>query len=152
LTSIVLGWLPHNPREEAAVYRRIASDIKKTKIPIAASIVEVMSPSIVENFRVGGRPKWAPLSTFTKAKKGHDRILFESGKLARSTTGINAWNIDDGEASLRGDPKYGVFQNEGFYNVRFGVNVPAREWAVLQSQDIDKIVEVFAVWLTETVR
>jgi len=143
---IYFEWHPE-PLDRGQALKRVANELRRTKVPIANSIVNVMVPSITENFKSRGRPGWKPLAARTVALKGNDRPLVDTGKLMKSVTGIDAWNIDDGEASLTGKPHYGPLHNTGFFNVRYKVNVPARVWAMYHDQDIDNVVEEFVDWM-----
>lgn len=130
----------------------MGTSVKSFKEPLTRSVREVINPSIATNFAVGGRPPWTPLSPLTVFKKGHATILIESGRLAKVAPQMKSWSIDGiaGEARLDSvSAPYGVYHQNGFYNVRTGTFVPAREWAVIQEQDAEKVEEIFWEWLEE---
>jgi len=53
--------------------------------PALDRVGEVMRTSIMTNFASQGRPEsWEPLKPETVERKGHDRILFETGRLMSS--------------------------------------------------------------------
>ena len=133
-------------------FDKLGLDIRSFREPLKRSIQEVVGPSMHENFAVGGRPPWEPLHERTvddKAAGGYpEDILVRSGDLAQVAGQLNLWTIDGpgGEARSTGLPErvhYGIFHQSG---TRF---MPQREWAVIQEEDIDRIVEVFDEWLGE---
>lgn len=136
----------------ASQFDTMGTSVKSFKEPLTRSVKEVLIPSIKTNFASEGRPPWRPLSPLTIFKKGHDRILHETGKLARVGTQVNAWSIDGigGEARLDGvQLPYAYYQQGGFWNVRTKTWVGPREWALIQEEDADRIEEIFWEWIEE---
>lgn len=139
----------------------LAVDIRSFREPLKRAIQGVLGPSFRHNFEVGGRPSWAPLSEETvrrKAQQGASdpgKILVETGKLARVAGQLNIWEINgqQGEAHVAELPgaEYGAFHQSGFTHHRGG-EVPAREFLVIQPQDMDEIEQVFDIWVRERFR
>jgi phage gpG-like protein len=117
--------------------------------PLKESVRNVVIPSIRENFDAEGRPSWEPLSESREAQKAVQGlppdILTASGALRRIATQLNIWEFDGGYGSGEavasitgfGDADYGELHMSGTERM------PAREFAVLQEEDEDGILEVF---------
>lgn len=143
----------------AAQFFELSHMIKSFKVPLERSVREVIAPSISRNFAEGGRPAWQPLANSTVSVKSFmgatnpSAPLIFSGKLKRVAGQYNLWNINgpEGEASISqeklGEVWYGIVHQNGA-ETRFGP-IPAREWAVFQEEDADKIEEIFWEWLGE---
>ena len=148
---ISYDWIPL-PAVLISDFDKLGLDIRSFREPLKRSIQEVVGPSMHENFAVGGRPPWEPLNERTIADKSAngypEDILVRTGSLGVVAGQLNLWTIDgqEGTAVVNGLPDrvhYGIFHQAG---TRF---MPAREWAVIQEEDIDRIVEVFEEWLGE---
>ena len=142
-----LYWLDGTPLEFAGDLERLNDRLQDMTEPLAKSVTQVQQPAITNQFNSGGEPGWEPLSVLTEELKGHDEPLFETGNLRSKATSFSSWNLSENEASLVGIPEYGHYQNEGFYNVLFNKNVPARTFAFFSDPNIDGIVKVFEAWL-----
>jgi phage gpG-like protein len=140
-------------------FDKLGLDIRSFRVPLERSVREVLSPSLQENFLVGGRPTWAELSGYTIEKK--ERYfptsayspLVASGKLERVAGQLNLWTINGpaGEAYIGKLPDrvwYGVPQQEGFVGGN-NATTPARPWALIQPDDIPRVEEIFEQWLDE---
>jgi phage gpG-like protein len=146
-------WFP-SPLIIQTAFAELSSNIRSFKEPIDRAIAEVVIPSIRENFAVGGRPRWAPLSTETIAKKGHETVLIDSGKLARVAAQKNIWQVNggylvgDAEAYIKGLPgaEYGLFHMTGTRNM------PVRDFLSLQEEDVDRIEEIFGDYVDERIQ
>lgn len=140
----------------------LAIDIRSFREPLKRSIQAVLAPSFRHNFEVGGRPSWAPLAETTivrktnKGSKNPEKILVDTGKLARVAGQLNIWEINgiQGEAHVSNLPgaEYGRFHQSGFYHHESGNFVPAREFLVIQPLDEEEIELVFDIWVRERFR
>lgn len=98
---------------------RWAIDIRSFREPLKRSIQQVMIPSFRENFAVGGRPAWDPLTENTIRKRGFSAwpILVRSGKLRRGVTTLKIWTITPASASIKDLPDriwYGKVHQAGY--------------------------------------
>jgi phage gpG-like protein len=142
--------------EGAAEFAIVASDfytladgLEDPSEPLQEAVETVMAPSIRENFEAGGRPAWEPLmdTTLSHSKRaGTDgRPLILTGMLMETASSVEVWSIDEESAHLDsgnlGDAYYGLFHQAGY-----GAT-PAREWAVMQPEDEERIEEIFDGWV-----
>ena len=85
---------------------------------------------------------WAPLAPSTVAKKGHSRILFESGALEASLVNVGGpGNIN--ATACRGllfgtDVEYAIFHQQGT------ARMPARPAVGMSEETVDKLAETIA--------
>ena len=94
---------------------------------------EVMHVSIMDNFASQGRPQgWEVLKPDTVKRKGHDTILFESGRLMGS---ISCRASVDSLRITADVPYAQPIQNGGG-----SIGLPARPFLIFQDGDITKIV------------
>lgn len=144
----------------AAEFETLGANVDNFEEPLKRSVEEVMAPSIRQNFNSGGRPSWAPLSNFTyimKAARGHSSdTLVATGALSSRASSPDLWTISgaEGTAAIEGLPAdiaHGLFHQTGFVNARTGKSVPAREWAVIQDEDANRIEEIFDEWLGQQI-
>lgn len=163
----------------ATGYRKFSLDIRSFREPLKRSIQQVIAPSIVKNFDVGGRPDvWEPLSEYAldrRAREGfNDKPLVKTGKLRRTMGQLNIWTITRESASIRDLPPnvwYGKVQNAGIgqFSTRIaaaggdtkaaleklrgretvGAHIPQRRFIMIQDEDVPKIEAVFQKWLAE---
>jgi phage gpG-like protein len=156
-------------------------DIRSFKEPLKRSIQQVISPSIAENFIANGRPDgWQAYADDTVEMKmddpnnkyGPDNILRRSGLLFKTMQQYNIWTVTQTQAAILSLPDkiwYGNLHQEGFGQratafadplripldqLAQGQNkvyIPARPFATLQDEDLDKIQDVFSLWLDERV-
>lgn len=143
---IYFQWAP-SPYDLAVGLTNIANELKDMSDPLRVSIVDVIAPSLQDNFDVGGRPKWAPLASYTIEKKGFSSPLIETGNLRAEAGKLSSWTRGSQEAVLNRISDYGIYQNSGFFNVLFNSQVESRQWATYQSRDIDEIVDIWIEWL-----
>jgi phage gpG-like protein len=107
-------------------FNKLGLDIRSFREPLHAAVKEVIAPSLVKNFTVGGRPKWRPLALVTIAAKarqeGLPRVLAQqplirTGLLKKRAGQINLWNINgiEGYATLQlqSDVQYGNIHQSG---------------------------------------
>jgi phage gpG-like protein len=138
----------------AAEFAGLSRSFKSFREPLLRSVREVMAPSLRRNFEVGGRPPWEPLADQTIDRKSlapHragfvGAPLIRTGALMQAAGQINLWKIDKEAAEATGGPAYGIIHQEGW---EFG---PAREWAIIQPEDANKIEDVFQRWIDERLR
>jgi phage gpG-like protein len=144
----------------AADLRTIGFNIRSFKVPLDRIVRQVMVPSIRTNFEVEGRPRWVPLAEYTmnlKARKGRSepsRVLVDSGRLRTVATQIGIWKVDRDNAYIQTlkDAPYGFFHQTGFRSGFSGRQVPARPWALVQDEDVDKMEDIFEIWLDERIQ
>lgn len=141
---------------------REATTRRSMKAPLWEAINRVMIPSIEKNFNAQGRPvKWPKLSHYTKMirqRQGFSAgpILQRSKRLKSSALAKARWQVD----GMQGRAVYGNFpatvQYAGImqaglagskFSVGAGAHIPARPFAIIQSQDFDKISKVFEDWM-----
>lgn len=138
----------------AAEFAALAVGIQSAQEPLQKSVTNVMVPSIRKNFDVGGRPGWAPVAAATAVQKeryGGGGTLVRTGALQSRAGSESIWTIrgEDGYAAIEsvpGDVFYGEIHQTGSYKM------PARQWAIIQNEDADKIEQVFEDWIDDLIR
>lgn len=120
-------------------------DIRSYREPLMRSVRQVLAPELREAFANQG-PGWAPLHPNTVRRKGHNRILFESGTLARMAGQISAWSVDRTSARLTEFPDYGEFHITGTEHM------PARPWNEISYEAEADIEQIFKEWCEERLR
>jgi phage virion morphogenesis protein len=146
-----------SPMILAAELEDMAMGISSMKEPLTTAVRKVMIPSIQENFQMGGRPTWEPLSDATEQIKfagGYDTsILVRSGALKQQMGYVSTWQITDTEAYIDSLPDRiyygGVHQAGSRSGGGRGSNIPAREFAIIQDQDEQAIQDIFDAWIVE---
>jgi len=101
------------------------SDVLSEQIPA----LEKMHAGYFAGQRDAGGASWAALSATTVAKKGHGRILDETGALRASLTSSGAGavrRVSGRELKFGTSVRYATYHQNGFYNVRVNRSVPAR--------------------------
>lgn len=101
---------------------KLEMDIRSFHEPLLRSVRDVLTVSIRENFNVGGRPAWEPLSEATmniRAAYGFDSAspLVWTGNLRRVASQINIWTITQSYAVIADLPAvvwYGKIHQAGF--------------------------------------
>lgn len=136
------------PRLEILVadFLAMGVQVKSFREPLHAAVRDVAAPAIRRRFADEG-PGWEPLAPATIEKKGHDRILFETGELGRVAGQINAWEIGRDQAKMSNIPERGWYHDEGYLNARTGSMVPARPFLYFTSEEEIRIAEVFDNWI-----
>ncbi len=85
---------------------QLGMSLESFKEPITKSILEVMKPSILENFTSGGRPKWDTLSKKTIAKRMKAgtgiTILMETKNMFNNVTAAGNWAMSNTTAVYTG--------------------------------------------------
>ena len=102
---------------------------------------EIGHASVTENFEVGGRPRWKPLSAVTIKMKGHDRPLIgRTGNLANITVKPERTSVQLGT-----HPAARAYAAIHQYGGRAGRNlkvlIPARPYMMLQPEDKTEMKE-----------
>jgi phage gpG-like protein len=134
--------------------------------PALARIAVILHKSVLKNFKVGGRPKWAPLKASTEAsrRKGSHRPLEDTGRHIRDTITPH-WNGSEARVGPGPGPIPLVHQTGKTISIpairpvraralRFWtpggfifrasakahkVTIPARPYLVFQSEDVTAI-------------
>lgn len=110
--------------------------------PLTAALELVIIPSIAKNFEVGGRPKWAKLSTSWALRRIPGPILIQTGAMFQSTQAVANWTVSDDSVQLDGlNIKYAPFHQ---YGTR---KMPARPFVMYQPEDVEEIVQIFEIWV-----
>lgn len=97
----------------------------------------------------GGSP-WAPLKPSTVARKGHSRILYETGSLMASLTQIdgpgNINAVSDRGSIFGTDVEYAIYHQNGT------PKMPARPPVGTNDEDVDKLCELIADYIVESLK
>ena len=139
--EVSLTWVGRDAADFARVYR-VAANIRSFK-PVLKEIGEkVVAPSIAENFKAGGRPKWAPLADSTKRKKASrgqsSRILVATGAMERTAKSPSRYKVSRNALSAAPGPRYWKHHQTGT------PQMPQRVIMMLQAQDRTAINRKFA--------
>lgn len=113
---------------------------------VVPSIIEGERSAFIQQREPGGNP-WAPLSPVTIKKKGHSRILFETGKLERSLIEVGSeGNITQvNESSL----VFGTSIDYASELVSGRSNMPGRPMVGMNDEQIEDIADSLADYLAE---
>jgi phage gpG-like protein len=139
-----------------AAFGAVARGFRTFRQPLDQSVRSVGIPAIIENFEVGGRPPWVPHAETTVERRDRQGtlggepqdILIETGQLFGDATKLARWTITGQEAYISNLPSrsaYGRFHQTGADLARGGT-LPQRPWASMESDDVDRIEEIFARW------
>lgn len=124
--------------------------------PALEEITGVMAEQQEQNFlteSTATRDKWAELSPATVSRKGHDIILFETGRLkesVRSRLGTSD-SIRDIQSGGNGGPHFVVFGTTVPYGIfhQLGTSrMPKREFLGLNENNVDRMADVVARHIT----
>lgn len=156
MISIDLSPPPYILAEEVDHLAVLMQDMTE---PLRKAVLEVMIPSFQENFAMGGRPSWEPVSDATQVIKGalhaSSQTLVRTGALQHAMADISIWDINQDIAqitSLPAEVYYGSVHQDGSRSGGGrGSNIPARPFAVIQDQDETRIEEVFDNWLGDKI-
>jgi phage gpG-like protein len=138
-------------RVMGASFGQVAKGFRTYRMPLEESVKRVAISGIAENFIVGGRPPWEPLSEETIRRRDREGtlgqepqdILIETGTLFGDATRLARWTITGGEAYISNLPNrswYGVLHQTGTSHM------PARPWANLTTDDVDAMESIFNKW------
>jgi hypothetical protein len=151
--SFDVTWNP-NPAVLATEFDGFNRSIRSLKEPLDKIIRDVCIPTIKDQFSSEGIPGWKSLAEFTVDKKGHNRILWETGELEKQAAYIKNWTVRGPEGTatldkLNPSVSYGYLHNSGFTNWVTGKPTPARIWAAFQDGDDAKAEEIIWEWLND---
>ena len=145
---------------------REATSSRYIGTPLWKAINDVAIPSIKANFDNQGRPQqWKPLRVRTMIMRGRagygqdGPILKRTGTLKNAALAKARWSVDP----VKGQALYGKFparawyanMHQGGYTGYYGSAfagaqpIPPRPFAVIQEQDLDEMVKIFKVWLSQ---
>jgi phage gpG-like protein len=89
---------------------KLGIDIRSFHEPLKRSVQKVIAPSFRKNFDVGGRPRWENYAEPTTAEiqprlhGGTHSLLIKSGRMRRTISQLNVWNITRTSALLNNVP------------------------------------------------
>jgi phage gpG-like protein len=165
----------------ARQFNTLDVDVRSFREPLKRSIQRVIAPSFAQNFVSNGRPdRWQAYADDTVEMKMNDPtnrygsgdILRRSGLLFKTMQQYNIWTVSTTQAAILALPDkiwYGNLHQGGFGQKATAfadplhipldqlaqgqnkVYIPARPFALLQDEDLDKIQDVFSEWLNERV-
>jgi phage gpG-like protein len=130
---------------------RLADDVtvKSLRKPLQLAIKEVAAPAFVSHFVQGGDAA-GPWEQWDEDTTKHNRsrsLMVKSGRLKRRAGTQSLWKIDGPRGEARAENlsgvEYGGVHQEGAESV----GIPARPWATLSQQDLDKMQSVFGIWI-----
>lgn len=130
---------------------RLAAQFGDMRVPLKTSVDKVIIPSMDKNFMVQGRPTWPPLDTETFVTKFRTPSeynaalsLIRTGKMYETITAGFYWRIGRDKADMELLDKavpYAKYHQSGTKKM------PQRQFALLQQQDIERIVVIFDSWI-----
>lgn len=130
---------------------RLARQLGDMRIPLTTSVNKVIIPSMDKNFMVQGRPTWPPVDTETLVRKFRTPseynaalTLIRTGKMYETITAGHYWRITRETADMEqldNVVKYAKFHQSGTKKM------PQRQFALLQQQDVERIVVIFDSWI-----
>jgi phage virion morphogenesis protein len=142
----------------AAQIDKLGLDIRSFREPLKRAVQKVMAPSFRKNFEAEGRPdEWPEPSSYTldireKAGISGDLSLDRTGLLKKTVQQLNIWTITEKNATIQKMPEkvwYGTIQQVGHPEHARSGEIPARQFILVQEEDMDDIEEVFVEWLTD---
>jgi len=120
------------------------------RLPLEKALMEVILPSIKENFNVGGRPPWKPLAKTTVSNRGSATpILVDSGTLQSKATSKSIWQVTKDDVHVQNldeQVSYASYIQGGTRNM------VARQFIMIQDQDFDAIERIFSDWWEDLIR
>ena len=132
----------NNARQIAAILERLAN-ATQDRTPLMRSIAGTMESAVLQNFDVGGRPKWLGL----KYRQGTP--LVDTENLMNSIT-----SYYDNSAAMVGtnEPYAAIHQFGGKAGRGRKVDIPARPFLVLTPQDEEDILEDVQAYFRSVVK
>lgn len=140
MIELEISWVGRDAADFARVFK-VAANINDFRPALKEIGQEVIAPSVAENFKAGGRPKWQPLAQSTIERKGHATILIDSGAMEQAATDASKYEIT--RAQLTAFPKgtpYWVYHQKGD-------GVPQRVIMMLQAGDRTKVMKIFSDYM-----
>ena len=138
--ELTISWIGRSAADFSRVFK-VAANVNDFKPALKQIAQEVIAPSTTENFGAGGRPSWVPLAPFTIAKKGHSKILIDSGALQQAATDPSQYTVS--REALWAWPSgvdYWKFHQTGD-------GVPKRVIMMMQAADRTAIMRIFADYM-----
>nr|DAI43178.1 MAG TPA: virion morphogenesis protein [Caudoviricetes sp.] len=132
----------NNVQQIATILERLAN-AAQDRTPIMRSIAGTMESAVLQNFDVGGRPKWLGL----KYRQGTP--LVDTENLMNSITSY--YDNDSAEVGTN-EPYAAIHQFGGKAGRGRKVDIPARPFLVLTPQDEDDILEDVQAYFRSVVK
>ena len=132
----------NNAQQIASILDKLAN-AAQDRTPLMRSIAGTMESAVLQNFDVGGRPKWLGL----KYRQGTP--LVDTENLMNSITSY--YNNDSAEVGTN-EPYAAIHQFGGKAGRGRKVDIPARPFLVLTPQDEDDILEDVQAYFRSVVK
>ena len=132
----------NNVQQIATILERLAN-AAQDRTPIMRSIAGTMESAVLQNFDVGGRPKWLGL----KYRQGTP--LVDTENLMNSITSYYDNNVAEVGTN---EPYAAIHQFGGKAGRGRKVDIPARPFLVLTPQDEDDILEDVQAYFRSVVK
>ena len=132
----------NNTQQIAAILEQLVNATQDCK-PLMRSIANSMESAVLQNFDVGGRPKWLPV----KHRKGTP--LVDTENLMNSIT-----SYYDNNTAMVGtnEPYAAIHQFGGKAGRGRKVDIPARPFLVLTTQDEEDILDDVQAYFRSVVK
>ena len=132
----------NNAQQIASILNKLAN-AAQDRTPLMRSIAGTMESAVLQNFDVGGRPKWLGL----KYRQGTP--LVDTENLMNSITSY--YDNDSAEIGTN-EPYAAIHQFGGKAGRGRKVDIPARPFLVLTPQDEDDILEDVQAYFRSVVK
>lgn len=132
----------NNAQQIASILNKLAN-AAQDRMPLMRSIAGTMESAVLQNFDVGGRPKWLGL----KYRQGTP--LVDTENLMNSITSY--YDNDSAEVGTN-EPYAAIHQFGGKAGRGRKVDIPARPFLVLTPQDEDDILEDVQAYFRSVVK
>lgn len=132
----------NNAQQVGAILDKLAN-AAQDRAPLMRSIASTMESAVLQNFDVGGRPKWLGL----KYRQGTP--LVDTENLMDS---ITSYYDNDGAEIGTNEPYAAIHQFGGKAGRGRKVDIPARPFLVLTPQDEDDILEDVQAYFRSVVK
>ncbi|WP_118790914.1 phage virion morphogenesis protein [Haemophilus haemolyticus] len=132
----------NNAQQVGAILDKLAN-AAQDRAPLMRSIASTMESAVLQNFDVGGRPKWLGL----KYRQGTP--LVDTENLMDS---ITSYYDNDGAEVGTNEPYAAIHQFGGKAGRGRKVDIPARPFLVLTPQDEDDILEDVQAYFRSVVK
>lgn len=132
----------NNAQQIASILDKLAN-AAQDRTPLMRSIAGTMESAVLQNFDVGGRPKWLGL----KYRQGTP--LVDTENLMNS---ITSYYDNDGAEVGTNEPYAAIHQFGGKAGRGRKVDIPARPFLVLTPQDEDDILEDVQAYFRSVVK
>ncbi len=113
---------------------------------------EVNIPSIAQNFKVGGRPRWEPVAPTTSERSPSRRgVLDVTGQLKRAATAKARFSIKKNEMTFGNWPASRWWGPVHDFGSKDGA-IPKRQFVMIkQPEDAEHIGEILMEWIESRV-